>query len=115
MIEKAKATKSAEELLELARAAGVEMTAEEAKTYFAQLNPKSGELDDDDLDAVAGGACTDVRGKTARITSQHACPKCGGKIGTIQPTSAIGDTMIVCVNRGEDISHGALCTYEIIG
>ena len=59
MIEKAKATKSAEELLELARAAGVEMTAEEAKTYFAQLNPKSGELDDDDLDAVAGGACVD--------------------------------------------------------
>ena len=57
MIEKAKAAKSAEELLELAKANGVEMTADEAKTYFAQLNPKSGELDDDDLDAVAGGGC----------------------------------------------------------
>ena len=55
MIEKAKAAKTAEELLELAKANGVEMTADEAKTYFAQLNPKSGELDDDDLDNVAGG------------------------------------------------------------
>ena len=56
MIEKAKAAKSAEELLALAKENNVEMTADEAKTYFAQLNPKSGELDDDDLDAVAGGA-----------------------------------------------------------
>jgi predicted ribosomally synthesized peptide with nif11-like leader len=58
MIEKAKTVKSAEELLELAKANGVEITADEAATYFAQLNPKSGELDDDDLDAVAGGAAT---------------------------------------------------------
>ena len=57
MIEKAKTVKSAEELLELAKQGGVEMTADEAATYFAQLNPKSGELGDDDLDAVAGGAC----------------------------------------------------------
>ena len=65
MIEKAKAAKSAEELLELAKENGVEMTADEAKTYFAQLGPKSGELDDDDLDAVAGGAggCGDPTNK----------------------------------------------------
>ena len=56
MIEKAKAAKSAEELIALAKDNGVEMTADEAATYFAQLNPKSGELDDDELDAVAGGA-----------------------------------------------------------
>ena len=58
MIEKAKAAKSAEELLELAKASNVEMTADEAATYFAQLGSKSGELGDDDLDAVAGaGGC----------------------------------------------------------
>ena len=56
MIEKAKAAKSAEELLELAKANGVEMTADEAATYFAQLTPTSGELSDDDLNNVAGGA-----------------------------------------------------------
>ena len=65
MIEKAKAAKNAEELLELAKANGVEMTADEAATCFAQLNPKSGELDDDDLDAVGGGAggCGDPTNK----------------------------------------------------
>mgnify|MGYP006320789539 CR=1 FL=1 len=55
MIEKAKTVKSAEELLALAKANNVEMTADEAKTYFAQLGPKSGELSDDDLDNVSGG------------------------------------------------------------
>ena len=57
MIEKAKAVKSAEELLEIAKANGVEMTADEAATYFAQLNPKSGELDDDEIVGVSGGGC----------------------------------------------------------
>lgn len=55
MLEKAKTAKSAEELLELAKANGVNLTEEEAKTYFNQLN-KSGELADDELDNVAGGA-----------------------------------------------------------
>ena len=58
MIEKAKAAKTAEELFEMAKANGVEITEDDAVTYFAQLNPKSGELDEDDLDAVAGaGGC----------------------------------------------------------
>ena len=55
MIEKAKTAKSVEELLEIAKANGVEMTEDEAKTYFAQLNPKSGELDEDLLVNVSGG------------------------------------------------------------
>ena len=65
MIEKAKAVKSAEELLALAKENNVELTADEAATCFAQLNPKSGELDDDDLDNVAGGAggCGDPTNK----------------------------------------------------
>lgn len=57
MIEKAKEAKSAEELLALAKKNDVEMTEEEAKAYYLQLNPPSGELDDDDLDNVAGGGC----------------------------------------------------------
>ena len=84
MIEKAKAAKSAEELLEVAKAGGVEMTADEAKTYFAQLTPKSGELDDDDLDAVAGGAggCGDPTNKdlfpegSKMRYKKGSCPVC---------------------------------------
>ena len=65
MIEKAKTVKSAEELLEFAKANGVEMTEDEAATYFAQLNPKSGELDADDLDNVSGGCGTQYTPKFA--------------------------------------------------
>ena len=57
MIEKAKTAKSTDELLELAKANGVEITEDDAKTYFAQLSPKCGELDDDELDEVSGGGC----------------------------------------------------------
>ena len=87
MIEKAKAVKSAEELLTLAKENNVEMTADEAAKYFAQLNPKSGELSDDDLDNVAGGAggCSNdnrvQNGDRVRVITGATCPKCGGTIG----------------------------------
>ena len=53
IIEKAKAAKSAEELLSIAKENGIDMTADEAKTYFEQINANS--LDDDLLEGVAGG------------------------------------------------------------
>ena len=58
-IEAAKAAKSAAELIALANENGVKLTDEEAKTFFEQLNPKCGELDDDELDNVSGGGCGD--------------------------------------------------------
>lgn len=58
LLEKAKEAKSAEELIALANENGAELTIEEAKTYFAQLNAKTGELTDDELDNVAGGGCS---------------------------------------------------------
>ena len=54
LIEKAKVAKSARELLELTKANGVELTAEEAKAYFAQLGT-NGAVTDDELEAVSGG------------------------------------------------------------
>ncbi len=56
LLEKAELAKSAEELLALAKENGAEITAEEANTYFAGLNPKTGELSDE-LNDVAGGGC----------------------------------------------------------
>ena len=53
IIEKAKAAESAEELLSIAKENGIDMTADEAKTYFEQINANS--LDDDLLEGVAGG------------------------------------------------------------
>ena len=105
MIEKAKAAKTAEELLELAKANGMEITADEAATYFAQLNPKSGELNDDDLDLVSGGVevhspCLDKLeqkmylnigtdkgdakfGAMVRLNTGETCPHCGTSVGII--------------------------------
>ena len=86
MIEKAKSAKSAEALLALAKENGVEMTAEEAATYFTQLNPKSGELNADELEAVTGGGCGGSKDSGTVVkdpitlyneVSGLACPKCG--------------------------------------
>ena len=105
MIEKEKAAKSAEELLALAKENGVEMTVDEAKTYFAQLTPQSGELNDDDLDLVSGGgevnfSCLDKveqnmylnigtdkgdakLGAMVRLNTGETCPHCGTSVGII--------------------------------
>ena len=55
LIAKAKAAKTAEELIELAKDNNVELTEEDAKTYFEQLNA-NGAVSDDELDVVAGGS-----------------------------------------------------------
>ena len=58
MLEKAKTAKTAEELLEMAKAENIEISAEEAAKAFAELN-KTGELSDEELDNVAGGCGRD--------------------------------------------------------
>ena len=55
-IEKAKAAKSVEELLALAKENGIELTEEEVTKYFAMFR-KEGELADEELSNVAGGTC----------------------------------------------------------
>ena len=54
MIEKAKTAKTAEELLQMAKAEKIELTEEEAAKAFAELH-KMGELSDEELDNVSGG------------------------------------------------------------
>ena len=57
LIAKAKGTKTPEELAALAKESSIDLTEEEAKAYFEQLHPKTGELSDEELDNVSGGAC----------------------------------------------------------
>ena len=54
-IQKAMACETVEELMELAKAEGVELTKEEAETYMAEMADV--ELDSDALKNVAGGVC----------------------------------------------------------
>ena len=118
MIEKAKAAKSAEELLEVAKAGGVEMTVDEAKTYFAQLTPKSGELDDDALDGVAGGCGGSgeiyLPDGTIRVTSGQTCYKCGGTEGYVSVPNN-GFPVVRCNKCHASFVFLQECTYEEIG
>ena len=57
MMEKARAAKTAEDLLLLANENGISITAQEADIYLAQLHPTDGELADNELDDVSGGGC----------------------------------------------------------
>ena len=54
IIEKAKGAKTAHELLDLAKAEGIDITEDEARKYFDQINLP--DLDDELLDMVSGGA-----------------------------------------------------------
>lgn len=71
-IQQAKGTANPEELMELAKSLHIEMTADEAKCYFEQLHPATGELSDDELDDVSGGGCKTAGGHTV-VTSCTNC------------------------------------------
>ena len=89
-IEKAKTAESAEELLAIAKENGIDMTADEAKTYFEQIS--SHELDDDLLDGVAGGLVQIINPSSSRLSvydgsnikyhDGRCCPQCGHDIFT---------------------------------
>ena len=76
LVAKAKEAKTAEELMALAKEAGIDMTEESAALAFEQLNSKTGELSDSELDNVSGG--------------------CGGgyDAGRPHPQFAVGETVL---------------------
>ena len=57
-IQKAMACETVEELMELAKSEGIELTKEEAEAYLAEMEDV--ELDSDALKQVAGGLCYSV-------------------------------------------------------
>ncbi|MGM9644953.1 MAG: hypothetical protein ACI3X1_07690 [Eubacteriales bacterium] len=75
LIEKAKQAKTVEEIVELAKAEGIEMTKEKAEKIFFGLNKKSGELSDNELDNVSGGGLCGDDGTEHHDTYQ--CEHCG--------------------------------------
>ena len=76
LVAKAKETKTSEELMALAKEAGIDMTEESAASLFEQLNSKTSELSDSELDNVSGG--------------------CGGgyDAGRPHPQFAVGETVL---------------------
>ena len=97
LIAKAKTAKSAEELLALAKENNVELTEEEAKTYFEQLNA-NGAVSDDELDAVAGGCGETYKaGTKVRFTDGTVCPKCRSTFGIVGFKTSTGN-YVMCAH-----------------
>ena len=107
----AKAAKSAEELLALAKENNVELTEAEAKTYFEQLNA-NGAVSDDELGAVAGGgSCPGgddeepdsndaLRpGYAVRVTDGSRCSGCESNWGFTKALSPSDTTVGVFCNN----------------
>ena len=97
LIAKAKTAESAEKLFEIAKENGVELTAEEAKTYFAQLNA-NGAVSDDELDVVAGGCGETYKaGTKVRFTDGTVCPKCRSTFGIVGFKTSTGN-YVMCAH-----------------
>ena len=107
---KAKAAKTPEELIEIARENDVEMTEESAKAYFDLLHPKTGEMSDDELDNVASGACYRGDGRmvttVANLCREWRCKKDGSRMES--------DHRPICCKCGKTAfcSNCKFCTYE---
>ena len=110
ILAKAKAAKTPEELIEIARENDVEMTEESAKAYVDLLHPKTGEMSDDELDGVAGGAC--YRGDGRMVTTVgNSCRSWRCKQHNKKMDS---DHRPVCIECGKMASCNSckFCTYE---
>ena len=110
LIAKAKTAKSAEELLELAKANNVELAETEAKTYFAQLKA-NGAVSDDELDVVAGG-CGEMykAGTKVRFTDGTMCPNCRSTFGIV----AFNTSMAAGPGGGGNYVKCAHCATTIL-
>ena len=111
MIAKAKTAESAEKLFEIAKANNVELTEEEAKTYFDQLNA-NGAVSDDELDVVAGGCGETYKvGTKVRFTDGTMCPNCRSTFGIVAFNTSMaagpggGGNYVKCANCATLISN----------
>ena len=73
-IAKAMSCETVEELMEMAKSEGIELTKEEAEAYMAEMEDV--ELDSDALKQVAGGMCY-----SAGMGADQRCNRGGGIAG----------------------------------
>ena len=108
IIQKAKGAKTAQELLELAKAEGIHITASEAATYFAQLNPDLGQISDDELGGVSGGGCADDLPLYVNYTmvQEFFCEKCF----RVYPAA---QCKVIHYEAQDDVAYCPVCKGEV--
>ena len=88
-----KTNDTAKRLMEIAKEKELMLSQEQAQAYVKRLELSSGELSDDELDNVSGGACTaEPRESEKGLT----CPSCGGNLSWDYPEDDIGWTTAKC-------------------
>ena len=75
MLEKAKTVEPVEELIRLAKEKEVEVTEEQIRKFY-EMNHKTGELSDDELNNVAGGWCYNDGRPVITVGEQRDCFVC---------------------------------------
>ena len=102
---KARSAKSAEELMELAKSDGIEVTEEQATEQFTMLHSE-GVLADEELDNVAGGGCGGTKerypkeGDRVRIKSERR--EYAGKTGTVTKWYLYGEYYVRLDDDGKE-------------
>ncbi|MEE1047418.1 MAG: hypothetical protein U0M60_08340, partial [Clostridia bacterium] len=104
LIAKAKAASTVDELRAIAKANGIELTEEEAATYFAQLNA-NGAVSDEELNLVVGGSCPNNEEVTYEfgeiVCLKMPCTNCGCRYARYLKTDTTGGCFVGCVNCRE--------------
>lgn len=118
LVEKAKKTETAQELIALAQENGIELSREEADGYIERFHAV-GELSDEELDNVAGGGCY-LEGKyydNLIVTHQYGCSwwKCKKCMnGAMKAKKEGGKIVGVCEKCGASTVCGQ-CYYMLYG
>ena len=102
IITKAKTAKTVEELIAIAKDNNVELTEEEAKTYFEQLHA-NGAVTDDDLELVSGGGCGDTEEDSEADTGYEE----GDVVRFFDGTQCSCGSKTAMVGRAPHLRYGA--------
>ncbi len=102
LIEKAKETKSVEDLAELARKNGIELTEEEAKNIFEKASCM---VSEEELDNVDGGTCYSSGTYGPYGYKKYAIVTAGNRCYGFRPDPS--STLQVCAQCANSFTQGA--------
>ena len=106
---KAKAAKSVEELLSLAKENGIALTEENAKEYFSEFR-KEGEISDEELENAAGGGLCDPE---PVIYTKMICKSCGAN--TFWKGNYVNGILYKCPMCSAEVYYGDYTTDDTGG
>lgn len=109
ILEKAKKAESTQELIDIVKDNGIEFDHEEADAYFDLLHGSAGELSDDELNDVSGGACHKKGHKV--VTHFNTCSSWTCKHCSIRIPDATWDSKHDCSFANKPLTNCTNCAF----